>query len=240
MSVYTAPKEFLSCAVLSKNTDLIARICEMLVDFKVYSEVIVFSSVSDIISNGETNKNQHIIICADQNIDLSQISFVPQPSRIIIISSKINDAIVAFDLGVKDFILEPIDKPRFFKAIRKILDLETDFKSDLILIKSGRKLNVISVKDVIYVQAFGNYIKIFTLEKMFMSLEKLSSFKLRTSPIYVIQCHKSFLVNPQKVKSLNTDSFHLYNDMIIPIGQTYKNTIFSSFSNGYDKVFSTS
>ena len=98
-------------------------------------------------------------------------------------------------------------------------------------LKQNNKLTSFMLQEIIYITRIKNQKKIivFFYESNIkkVSLQEFSGYTLSTvlekSKKGLLQCHKSFLVNPSMVKKINYDTITLkYDKMEIPIGETYK------------------
>jgi DNA-binding LytR/AlgR family response regulator len=94
--------------------------------------------------------------------------------------------------------------------------------------------------DLLYIQAMDNYVTIF-----YNSKNKLSKYVLRNSlknlesqfsSGSIVRCHRSYLVNFEKVRVLRRDKDGLFieldteQDIFLPVSKTYVSTIVESFS----------
>ena len=89
----------------------------------------------------------------------------------ILITSKQDYAVEAFELNVADYIIKPVTLSRFMAAIDRAKQLfesrhpkvEVSGKEkDYIFVRSNSLLTKVKIKDIIYVQALGDYVNIFT------------------------------------------------------------------------------
>ncbi len=92
-----------------------------------------------------------------------------------------------------------------------------------IFVKSDKKIINIRIDEIHYVEAYGNYIKIFT-EEMILTPQTLTEF-LEKLPHNFIQIHKSFVLNFNKLKLIDGNQIVLQSGAKIPIGKSYKNAI---------------
>src|SRR6202044_2521541 len=93
---------------------------------------------------------------------------------IIFITSKKEYAADAFDLNVADYILKPVTTPRFVQAInkaREILDSnkeEIKVKEDeFIFIRDSNIVRRLKLDNILYAEAMGDYVKLYTPEKFY-------------------------------------------------------------------------
>ena len=93
---------------------------------------------------------------------------------IILITSKKNYAVEAFELNVADYIIKPVTLSRLTLAVSRakelfdnkdqVVDINQKDK-DYIFVRSNSILAKIKLSDIIYIQALGDYVNIITPTK---------------------------------------------------------------------------
>jgi two-component system, LytTR family, response regulator len=160
---------------------------------------------------------------------LDQLDFNYSPA-IIIVSAYDKYAIKAFENDAIDYLVKPYTDERFEKAFKKaykLSKLSTEQKStsstieDLktllkdfgtineivtISVKEGTKITLVLVDEIIYLEAAGNYVTIFTDTKKYLHKETLQSLEEKLPSLFV-RVHKSTIVNTSYIAELHS----LYN-----------------------------
>jgi len=108
---------------------------------------------------------------------------------------------------------------------QEIIETSMDGEEALttIFVKSDKKIIKIQIDDIQYVEAYGNYIKIFT-EEMILTPQTLTDFLKKLPPDF-IQIHKSFVINFNSLKLIDGNQIVLQNDAKLPIGKSFKKTV---------------
>nr|WP_305067221.1 LytTR family DNA-binding domain-containing protein [Mangrovivirga halotolerans] len=91
-------------------------------------------------------------------------------------------------------------------------------------IKSDKKYHQITVDDILYIEAYGNYVKIHLEDELIISHEKISHYEAELAPFEFIRVHKSYLIAVPKIDRIEGNQI-IIGDIKIPVGQTYKNSI---------------
>lgn len=198
---------------------------------------LLFSSTNPFEGLNFINDNsEHIdLVFLDIQMDnLSGIELKKQiPEHIQTIFATAHDefAIEAYNLEVTDYLTKPIDYQRFIKAINRVEKLiKPKAKPDHFFIHSDKKNIKISIADVVYVEGFGNFLKIYCKNgQMYMpSITFKSIEKYLTEPNFV-RIHKSYIVAFSAVKEANGDFASIVYEengkeklVKISIGNTYK------------------
>ncbi|MGK0308456.1 MAG: two-component system LytT family response regulator [Urechidicola sp.] len=89
--------------------------------------------------------------------------------------------------------------------------------------KSDKKIMKLNFEDINYIEAYGNYIKIFT-DKMILTPQTLSAF-LEKLPNQYLRIHKSFIINFNQLKLIDGNQIVLKNDTKLPISKLYRKAV---------------
>lgn len=130
--------------------------------------------------------------------------------QIIFVSSKSDYALRAFDYAAVDYLHKPVTKDRFNKAVQKAIEYHNrkkevpDEEGDFIFIKSNLKNFKIFISRIRWVEAFGDYIKLFTEDETHLVLSTMKSFESELPADKFMRVHKSYIVNIDKVERFNS------------------------------------
>lgn len=70
-----------------------------------------------------------------------------------------------------------------------------------IAVKSGQKIHVVPVSDIIYLQAFGDYVHIFTDSGKYLKEQTMKYFE-NSLPLHFIRIHRSYIVNLESISRI--------------------------------------
>lgn len=130
-------------------------------------------------------------------------------------------AIKAFEAHAIDYLLKPFSKDRFNKAVEKYLAqlpaakqnkqteelLEAVSSSpaqhERIVVKTGTKVKIIPVSDVIYLQADDDYVSVFTQEGSYLKNKTMNFFEQTLDPRYFVRVHRSYMVAIQQITRID-------------------------------------
>jgi len=153
--------------------------------------------------------------------------------EIILISSNESYALEAFEYEVTDYLLKPIDDyARFLKAVikaRKRMEdkaktmIESE-NQDNVFIKVDSLLVNFNLKEVLWVEAYGDYVKIFTDEKYYVVYSTMKSILEKLPEKDFIRVHRSYIIRLDKVKNIDLTNLQI-EKKIIPISNSYKSTL---------------
>lgn len=154
---------------------------------------------------------------------LNSIKEVPQ---IIMITNHQSYAIDAFENDVTDFIIKPPNKDRYEKAVSKakkinewlILDAEDD---RFIYIRVDREDIKILLKEILYVEAKADYVRVQTKDKKYLVLSTMKSIATKLPIEDFVRIHRSFIVNVSNIQSYNGNEVSI-GEISIPVSRNGK------------------
>ncbi|MEL4455241.1 LytTR family DNA-binding domain-containing protein [Lutimonas vermicola] len=163
------------------------------------------------------------------------------PPKTIITTAYKEHALEGFELNVVDYILKPFSFDRLVKAVNKVSETQTSKtivkevvgSTDNItrfFVKGDKKHHQIDLNDLLYIEAYGNYTKLFLKDEMIVSHEKISHYEDLLNAADFLRVHKSFIIAIDKIKFIEGNRI-LINEHKIPIGQTYKSRINKLYNN---------
>jgi DNA-binding LytR/AlgR family response regulator len=159
-----------------------------------------------------------------------------QPPRVIFVTAYREYAVDGFELDAVDYLVKPVSFERFFKAITKLNRLmgrddstavanEEVNAPDFIYLKVDRDMKKIFVNDILYVESWKDYVKIYLTGNRYMLVKRpISAIENLLSEHKFVRVHRSFIVSLSKVSGYNALSVQL-GQKEIPIGRLYKQSI---------------
>lgn len=197
---------------------------------------MVGSNVNPLVAIDEiANMPQVDIVFLD--VDMPELSgldvadIISSRSAIIFTTAYPNYAVQAFEKNGSDFILKPISFERFTKSVTKVQNLlkskkniENQPANEHFFINPGVKGRVIqlSYTDILYVEGLKNYVVIYTIDNKYITYLSLREIENALPPSKFIRIHKSYIVNIDKIKSIDGNIVLLSNSIELPIGISFK------------------
>ncbi len=159
------------------------------------------------------------------------------PPKIIFTTAFQEYALEGYELNVLDYLLKPIGFERFTQAIQKAVDIfstkekvqayqqQQSFNNQFIIIKEGFSQYKIFLKDILYISAMQEYVQYHTKKGKRMELNSLANLEKVLPNEYFVRIHRSHIVSKLVISGKETKRIILNNEIILPIGKTYKNRI---------------
>jgi len=142
-------------------------------------------------------------------------------------------ALDGFEMAVIDYLVKPFPLERFLKAAQKALELkslkgkktEADKPgTDHFFVKVDGKIERIVYEDILYIEAMANYVVIYTKAGKLVAYLTIKGLLEKLPGNKFVQVHKSYIVNLNKVNTIEGNMLHLGSNKI-SIGNNFYNTV---------------
>lgn len=207
---------------------------------KIFCEDVDFLNVIKICNNALeamsilNSQNDIDLLFLDINMPkLSGLNFYKSllnPPDVIFTTAYSEFALEGFEVNAIDYLLKPFSFERFLAAVNKALNKKKSEKNsdDTIIIKANKVLHQVHPDDILFVEAFGDYVKVHQ-ENTVITTNSTFTNILKILPKQFVRCHKSFAINLKKMNSLAGNVITI-GDKTVPIGQTYKSDFLKSLN----------
>ncbi len=158
------------------------------------------------------------------------IKTIKNPPHIILITADREFGIEAFEYEcIVDYLVKPIEKQRFLKAIHKVESLKSgeniihhkahnEELSNYFYINIDRRLIKIDFNSVNLVEAKGDYIHIKTVEKNYIVHSTLKKIEDKLPKDIFLKIHRSFIINITKIIDIEDNTVLIAKD-VIPVSR---------------------
>lgn len=150
------------------------------------------------------------------------------PLQIIYMTPKIEYCTEVYETRHCGFLLKPIRLERLVRDVQRALRLLEEKKAKGIVVQQGSSLHILSPQSLLYAESHGRVLKIVTDSEIIETYDKMDHFSFQLDKRF-LQCHKSYLVNMERVKRYCGDSFLMGNETTIPISQSRRKTVRQQF-----------
>lgn len=212
--------------------DIIKGYCDLLPNMKLMKNCYDALEAFEYL-----NTNKVDLIFLDLNMPkLKGFEFLKtltNPPKVIVTTAYQEYALEGYELNISDYLLKPFGFERFLKAINKTFSTSTvpvaispdsHTISNRIFLQSSKKYIQVEIDTIQYIEAIGNYSKIFTISETIIIREKISTVLELLPKDGFLQVHKSFLVAPKHINSIEGGRIFI-GDHTIPIGNLFKGNI---------------
>ncbi|MGJ8684360.1 MAG: LytR/AlgR family response regulator transcription factor [Nonlabens sp.] len=184
----------------------------------------------------------------DQNVDLIFLDIempiltgfdllddITEKPGVIFVTGQTKYAFKAFDYAAIDYLQKPIKKDRFLYSVERALlahKLRTEMiedRGDFIFVKSNLKKRKVYLKELKYIQALGDYVKLITEDDSLVVLSTMKSFEQELPAIDFLRIHKSYIVNLRKIEKFNSKAVELGTE-VLPLSRNRKTELVEALS----------
>jgi DNA-binding LytR/AlgR family response regulator len=165
---------------------------------------------------------------------MEMASLLPKDTRIVFTTAYSEYAADSYSFQTIDYLLKPITLKRFYSALQKI---ETYFgmlegqpqripappslaPEEYFFIKSGRALNKVLLKEILYFEGEKEYARLVSLNDKILIYKRLKDIEEQLSPSFT-RVHNSYIVNIARVDSIR-DNHIFIGGKQIPISEKFR------------------
>lgn len=185
------------------------------------------------------NKTDVDLIILDINMPhlsgIEMLRTLKKYPAVIITSAYPDFALEGYELSVTDYLLKPFSFARFVQATEKVSAKGQDGQpaaqkeeERYVMVKSDKKLTKVFLNEIVYVEAYGNYIFIHRGQDKIMSKQTLTNFETQLPAGKFIRIHKSYMVSVKAVKYLEGNEVSVGTKKL-PVGKVYREGVLKRF-----------
>lgn len=147
---------------------------------------------------------------------------------IIFTTAKKDYAAEAFELNVVDYLVKPITQPRLVQAVEKANEAIESNKEEVkveeqgfVFVKDNGVLKRISIDDIMFLEAMGDYVKVHTSQKFHVVHATLKSIEEKVPTSKFVRVHRSYIVAINKIDFIQEGTITI-GKTTIPVADTHK------------------
>lgn len=156
-----------------------------------------------------------------------------RPPAVIFTTAYSQYALESYEYGVVDYLMKPIEFPRFLKAIDRFLALYNHNVAaegaeaaapQTLDVKVDSEIITLNVDDIIYTQSLGNYVKLITVDRTYVCSVTTSELEKRLPADKFMRIHKSHLIALARVEQY-LNAAVIIDGKELPVGITYRRNL---------------
>jgi DNA-binding LytR/AlgR family response regulator len=129
------------------------------------------------------------------------------PPAVVFVTAHAEYAVDAFAVEAFDYLLKPVDPDRLARVVERLRE-RTDESAppvDKVAVVAGGGTELLDRDQIHYVQADGDYSRVHTYDRSYLSTTALGELEERLGPRFA-RIHRSYLVNLAKVAGVRRSS----------------------------------
>ncbi|HTF31697.1 MAG TPA: LytTR family DNA-binding domain-containing protein, partial [Flavitalea sp.] len=150
---------------------------------------------------------------------------------IVFTTSRKEYAVDAFELNVADYIVKPVTAPRFLQAVEKVREIyssnRVDFsvgEKEFVFIRDNGILKRLLIDDIFFLEAMGDYVKIFTKQTFHAIHTTLRKVEEKLPSNKFLRVHRSFIVALNKIEKIE-EGVIIINNKTVPVADAYRSIL---------------
>jgi DNA-binding LytR/AlgR family response regulator len=147
---------------------------------------------------------------------------------IIFTTAKTDYAVEAFELNVVDYLVKPISQGRLVQAVEKAQEALDSNKQEVkveeqgfVFVKDNGMLKRISIDDILFLEAMGDYVKVHTAPKFHVVHATLKSIEEKLPASKFLRVHRSYIVAINKIDFIQEGTIAI-GKTTVPVADTHK------------------
>ncbi|GAB2835253.1 LytR/AlgR family response regulator transcription factor [Ferruginibacter profundus] len=220
----------MNCVILDDEPLAVELLSQYVADTENLS--LSFATTDAFAAIQFIQKNEVDIIFLDvQMPELSGIQvlkIIGNNYKVIFTTAYTDYALEGYDYNITDYLLKPITRERFLKAVDKALATgtitpikSTGADNDFIFIKSDSKMIKVNLNEILFIEGLKDYISIQTTKEKLITLQNLKTLEQHLSGTQFMRVHKSYIVALNKIDTIEKNRIFIGSE-VIPVGETYR------------------
>ena len=144
-------------------------------------------------------------------VDIIKISGFEFLEIVDALNKNTDHAFKSYSYGVIDYLEKPLNQELFDKSIEKVLkklnlsNIKKQTKeSQHIFVKSNLKKRKVFIRDIKWIEALGDYVKLITTNGSYVILSTMKAFENDLPSGRFLRIHKSYIINLRKIERYNS------------------------------------
>jgi len=152
------------------------------------------------------------------------------PPVTVLLTAHMEHALVAFELGVRDYLTKPVSPERLQRCLEHIRPLLQAARAGarppkLLSIKNGSAYHLIDPALTSHIEAAGNFSTVYYGDRALFASESLKDLQQRLAPLSFVRVHKSYAVNLGFVAEISANEVRLRDGLVLPLGRAYRGAL---------------
>ncbi len=165
---------------------------------------------------------------------ISFLKSLDQRPAVVLTTAYREYAVEAFELAATDYLLKPVSLDSFLRAVGRVLRqrrpaaeaasvpaAEALPSGKSIFLKVDNLIRKVRLDELLYLEAYGNYVKVFTDTGMLLTKKSLADFESLLPAEQFVKVHRSFVVAFERIEGLEGNQL-LIGGAKVPVSRACK------------------
>lgn len=166
---------------------------------------------------------------------LDFIRTLQHPPKVIVTTAYQEYALQGYELNVVDYLLKPIEWPRFLMAVNKLQQaiqvtshahrsVPVSEEKAYLFFNVNKRMVKIFLDEILYIESLKEYIRITTPHKSILTKFQLNQVEELLTRHHFLRIHRSFIVARNKIETFSATDVEI-GGKLLPIGRNYKEQV---------------
>jgi DNA-binding LytR/AlgR family response regulator len=178
---------------------------------------------------------------------LDVIRLLPTKPAVILTTGRTDFAVEAFELHVTDYLVKPVEYPRFLQAIERVVSQQppppppvreapepvaapAPAGSNSLFVKSGGRMTRVAHDEILYVEAVNDQAVVVTVTRQLSTNQTLRDVASRLPSPQFVRIHRTYAINRRRIEIIEESSVIMEGGRRLPIGRTYMADFFDNLN----------
>lgn len=224
----------MKCLIVDDNK--MARMALKQLVSQIHSLELIAECTNAIEAYNQLGSNAVDLLFLDIEMpDISGIDLIKKLGNkkplIIFTTAKKEYAVEAFELNVVDYLVKPVSQARLLQAVEKAQEALDSNKEEVkieeqgfVFVKDNGMLKRISIEDILFLEAMGDYVKVHTPQKFHVVHATLKSIEEKLPASKFLRVHRSYIVAINKIDFIQEGTITI-GKTTIPVADTHKTNL---------------
>lgn len=139
-------------------------------------------------------------------------------TAIVFLTSHVEYALKGYEVNALRYLTKPVKVEQLSEIITYLIDQSSEVKK--LMLRDEEDMVFVSVKDIIYLEAQNQDIRLVTSDKEFFRRYNIKDYETELSEYFFVRCHRSYIVNLAYISRISKKEIYLDNGEILPLSRT--------------------
>ena len=146
-----------------------------------------------------------------------------QETALVFLTSHLEYALKGYEVNALRYLTKPVKKEQLTEIINHLIEKNSEARK--ILLKAEDEMVMVSVRDILYMEACNQDIRIVTRDREYLRRYNIRDYEEQLNPYFFVRCHRSYLVNLSHIARIAGRDIVVDNQDIIPLSRTKEKSV---------------
>lgn len=146
-----------------------------------------------------------------------------QEMALVFLTSHLEYALKGYEVNALRYLTKPVKKEQLTEIINHLIEKNSEARK--ILLKAEDEMVMVSVRDILYMEACNQDIRIVTRDREYLRRYNIRDYEEQLNPYFFVRCHRSYLVNLSHIARIAGRDIVVDNQDIIPLSRTREKSV---------------